>query len=76
MKPAEILRVTSDLLLIPDKHQLIDVSGDFIVPTAQRWSSIASDVEAVLKARNVHTPDRLDAVLKLLPLVLQLVGAK
>ena len=76
MKVGTLVRVIAEVLPILERNGLIDANDDFHDPTPEQWATVASEVEAVLKAHGVTVQENVDKVIQILPLVLSMAGVK
>jgi hypothetical protein len=73
MKAAQLMAILAALLAIPAAIGIVDVNGDFLTPTPAQDAQIAAAVEGVLKAHGVTVPEKVEAVVAMLPFLLGLL---
>jgi len=68
------LKVTAEVIKLLENTGVISPTGEFVEPdTPEKWATLASRVEDILKHYGVHTPDRVDQIIQMLPLIFALV---
>jgi len=70
------LLILADVIKLLKGMMIIDDTGKFRAPTAAEDSIIASRVVAILENYGVDTPDQVEKILTILPVILSLAGIK
>ncbi len=73
MKAAQLMSILGALLSVPAAIGIVDANGDFLTPTPNQDAQIAAAVEGILKAHGVTVPEKIDAVIAMLPFLLSLI---
>ena len=73
MKAGTLLLVMRDVVDILISNHVLDGDGNFSSPSIATDAAIANAVEYSLRARGIETPDKIDKVLKALPLILEII---
>ena len=75
MGAAQLLVIFAELVQGAVQVGVIDADGSgFTAPTPQQDAELAAMAERVLKAHGVTVPAKVDAVIQMLPLILQMLG--
>jgi len=70
MNAGTLLEIVADTVNMLKTHGVIDPQGNFVEPTLDKVPELAAALEAILKSHGVQTPDKLDKMIQLVPLVL------
>ena len=75
MAAAQLLVIFAKLVEGAVEVGVINADGSgFTAPTPQQDAELAAMVESVLKTHGVNVPAKIDAVIQMLPLILQMLG--
>lgn len=70
MNAGTLLEIGADVVNMMKTQGIIDPAGNFVEPSLDKIPELAAAIEAILKSHGVQTPDKLDKMIQLVPLVL------
>lgn len=70
MNAGTLLELVADVINLLKTQGLIDPTGNFVEPSVVQIPALVSGLEAILKAKGVVVPEKLEKALQLVPLVL------
>jgi len=77
MKVGMAVCIAADIINLLKGMGIINVTSyDFRAPTAAEDPVIAQRVEAILKNYGIDVPEKVDTVIAMIPMVLNLAGVK
>ncbi len=71
MNAATLLRIIRDVIALLDTSGFLTTTGfdDVKFANIQADATLAAGIEDILKAHGVHTPDNVDRIIRLLPVL-------
>ena len=75
MNAYQILSIFADIVNLLKNLGYMHTDGKFVFPpNAADEAALAGKIEQILKANGVDVPEKVDAVINLLPLIFQMLG--